>query len=300
MNGNEELAKALEKLNIDLVSLVAETSIWATPEYCEQLKRETGSVAYNPQVRRGKTGEQRGSEIDGIKIDDNTYANTAIKRAVGLKKEDITDYAACHIWADTCYDERYHTAIPNLVLIPRAIAGLSDHSEQIINVLKYRSYELYNWHPEESEVPQKPDNYPTNWIEPFKNNVKITKQSLKESEEDVSTEEAEEIYLEKNKQEIQKVKNRIPRWFRNADHINSTILANFMRLRSQSRTKFVSKDELYANCNLVTFIINFSDMSSIRDHGHGKVFEVDGDEVRLWEPVEKFINDEWNKHPELH
>lgn len=55
----------------------------------------------------------------------------------------------CHIWPGTTYDERYHTLLANLVLIPRILANLSDYFNAVIDVLKYRSYELYGWYPEE-------------------------------------------------------------------------------------------------------------------------------------------------------
>jgi len=37
------------------------------------------------KVRRGRMGqgEQRGQILDGIRLDDNSYANVALKRALG-------------------------------------------------------------------------------------------------------------------------------------------------------------------------------------------------------------------------
>jgi len=43
-------------------------------------------------------------------MDDNTYANVAIKRTLGVSRTDLLGFEACHIWPMTCYDERYHTA----------------------------------------------------------------------------------------------------------------------------------------------------------------------------------------------
>jgi hypothetical protein len=162
VNGIDELTKAIKKLNIDLVSLVAETAIWADPSFCD----DPGTVVLYPDIRRGKSGEKKGTIINGIRIDDNTYANTAIKRACGINKKGIKNYETCHIWPDTCYDERFHTAIPNLVLIPNAIAGLSDFFDDVIKALQYHSYELYNWYSEGYQIPTRPKNYPTNWRKP--------------------------------------------------------------------------------------------------------------------------------------
>jgi hypothetical protein len=298
MNGNEELAKAIKKLNINLTEMVAETSIWASPEICEQLKQKNGDVVFYLNVRRGRTNETRGDIINGIRIDDNTYANNAIKRAVGIDRNDIKEYETCHIWKDTCYDERYHTAIPNLVLIPSAIASLSDHSDEIINALKYRSYELYGWYPQEESKPQKPCNYPNNWQEPAKN-IKIT-ESKEQDETKMLIEIKSNSYAEKIKHEIDKVTRRVPRWFIKSEQINSTILVNFLKLLGENSANIVSVRDLENRCNIDTFKINFIDMANISDNGHGKVFEITEDSATLWEPVAQFILDEWNNHPELH
>ncbi|MDR2027267.1 MAG: hypothetical protein LBQ01_06900 [Prevotellaceae bacterium] len=300
MNGNEELAKAVKKLGINLVEMVAETSIWASPEFCEQLKQKNGDAVYYLNVRRGRSDEMKGDTINGIRIDDNTYANNAIKRAVGLKRKDIRNYETCHIWEDTCYDERYHTAIPNLVLVPSAIASLSDHSDEIINALKYRSYELYGWYPKERSKPQKPCNYPDNWQEPAKN-AKIKKTGSREQEEqNIVMEIKSNVYIDKIRHEIDKVMRRVPKWLNNSEQFNSTILINFLKLLDDNSTKVVSLQNLKNRCNMATFKIHVTDMSNISDKGHGKVFEITEDGITLWEPVASFILDEWNNHPELH
>ena len=110
-------------------------------------------------------GELRGKDIDGVRFDDNTYANVAIKRATGLRKSAV-GFEACHIWPLTCYDERYHTAPANLVLLPRALAGLSDHDPEIQKALQYRAFELYGWWPSDGPRPVNPEFYPTEWRDP--------------------------------------------------------------------------------------------------------------------------------------
>ncbi|HWQ55093.1 MAG TPA: hypothetical protein VN442_15505 [Bryobacteraceae bacterium] len=39
--------------------------------------------------------------------------------------------AVCHIWPNSCYDERYHTCVANLVLLPSALASLTDFDPQV-------------------------------------------------------------------------------------------------------------------------------------------------------------------------
>lgn len=147
--------------------LVAATGIWANPAVHERLVRETGAVAISPKVRRSKPGqgEKVGQIVDGVRLDNNSYANVAIKRATGLGR-DAKGFETCHIWPKTCYDERYHTAPANLVLLPRALASLSDHDAEVQKVLQYRAFELYGWWPETEAQPVKPDFYPANWRDP--------------------------------------------------------------------------------------------------------------------------------------
>ncbi len=83
--------------------------------------------------------------------DDNTTANQSIKRAIlssrGYRSihnfSQFKDYEVCHIW-DNPKDPRYYASIANLVLIPRAFAGLTDHCPPIKDLLKYRAWDLFN------------------------------------------------------------------------------------------------------------------------------------------------------------
>lgn len=96
------------------------------------------------------------------KYDNNTYANKAIKYAVVSSKGTplhITDthcfseYTACHIWDgqtstgktgnSTAYDNRFHTSLTNIVLIPSIFAGITDHNHVVSECLRIRSHQLY-------------------------------------------------------------------------------------------------------------------------------------------------------------
>ena len=165
---SEMLLEATRRHRINLTLLVAETGIWAHPDVHARRLRETGSAAVFPNVRRARKGqgEQRGQILEGIRLDDNNYANIAIKRELGFGRGEIEGFEACHIWPLTCYDQRYHTAIANLVLLPRALASLSDHEVEIQAALQYRAFELYSWYPEGTPIPQKPAHYPSTWRSP--------------------------------------------------------------------------------------------------------------------------------------
>lgn len=163
------LEDACSKHNMRLDMLVAETALWAHPNVHRRQVEKHKSAAVYSHIRRVNVskGEKRGQVIDGVKLDDNTYANVAIKNALGINRKMLLKFECCHIWPKTCYDTRYHTAVANLVLLPRALAGLTDHNLAIQRAIQYRAFELYGWHPEEQSPPARPANYPENWLEPL-------------------------------------------------------------------------------------------------------------------------------------
>ena len=176
-DGSRLLAEASRKHKINLSLLVAETALWANPEVHKQLLKDNKSGAWYPKRRRARAnkGEKKGEEVRGIKLDDNTYANYAIKRAIGIPRNKLIKLATCHIWPDTCYNEKYHTAIPNLVLLPASLQSLTDYNPEIQAVLQYRAFELYKWVPDGKQRPRKPRYYPDCWKRPFDFTAKIEK-----------------------------------------------------------------------------------------------------------------------------
>lgn len=164
---SELLFESVRRHSIHLSLLVADTGLWVNPDFHRRLLSDTETSAIFPKVRRARIGqgEKRGQITDGIRFDDNSYANLAVKRACGLGKTAM-GFEACHIWPLTCYDERYHTAVANIVLLPRALASLSDHDVEIQRALQYRAFELYAWWPDDLPQPVKPDFYPPKWREP--------------------------------------------------------------------------------------------------------------------------------------
>jgi hypothetical protein len=149
--------------------VVARLAIWAHPDAVRLLQEEAENpnASWIKGIRRHKPAknEALGLGLDGTRLDRNNYANHAIKGAVGLRKS-VKNYFACHIWDASCYDPLLHTAIPNLVLLPRAIAGLSDFDPSTSAALRYHAFSLYHWHPPDSSPPQKPHDYPADWRPP--------------------------------------------------------------------------------------------------------------------------------------
>jgi len=162
------LLAAEQATGIDLVTLVAAASVWAHPLVHSRLMAKNPLGLWYPGVRRYRNGagEKKGQVVEGVRLDDNTYANFALKDALPLGSRQYSNYAVCHIWPDSCYDERCHTCIANLVLIPSPLMSLTDFHPEIRHALQYRSWELYQWYPPGVSVPSKPARYPSSWRQP--------------------------------------------------------------------------------------------------------------------------------------
>ncbi|MEO1927247.1 MAG: hypothetical protein ABGX26_00970 [Nautiliaceae bacterium] len=105
--------------------------------------------------------------------------------------------------------------------------------------------------------------------------------------------------LEENiENEIEKVKSRVPRWFKHKDQINSKILITFLEL-SDLNSKSISKEYLKAyfkkNYPNINFEKNYNQMKNFGEKNHAKVFEEEKNFITLWKPVSAFIVEEYKK-----
>ncbi|RLA61007.1 MAG: hypothetical protein DRQ78_09015 [Epsilonproteobacteria bacterium] len=96
------------------------------------------------------------------------------------------------------------------------------------------------------------------------------------------------------KEEVERVKRRIPKWFENTKQYNSIILYKFMELSNGNKFS-VGINELEEKTQLKEkFKSNYNQMKRIFDKNHAKVFEEKNGYIELWKPVEKFIIDLWD------
>ena len=280
---SELLFEAVKRHEIHLSLLVADTGLWVNPEFHNRLVRDTGSAAMFPKVRRARIGqgEHRGQIVDGVRFDDNSYANVAIKRAAGLGKF-AEGFEACHIWPLTCYDERYHTAIANIVLLPRALAGLSDHAIEIQTALQYRAFELYRWFPKDAPQPVKPEFYPSNWREPQPDTLNVRMPSTVSTPSKLASDEL-------SRETGRELADRIVDWSRRPGLNVHKIIALVVRAHYGISRK-----------DLVTQVANFTQSKSpygavaslLTDGGnaYGCVFVDSGGLIRIHPEVEKQVH----------
>jgi hypothetical protein len=215
-----------------------------------------------------------------VRFDDNSYANVAIKRATGLGKS-AEGFEACHIWPLTCYDERYHTAIANIVLLPRALAGLSDHAIEIQSALQYRAFELYGWFPHGVPQPIKPEFYPSNWREPQPDTLDVR---IPPTTRTASQPASDELSLEKRRE----LAGRIVDWSRRPDLNVHKIIALVVRAHDGINRK-----------DLVTQVSDVTQSKSpygavaslLTDSGnaYGCVFLDSGGLIRIHPEVDKLV-----------
>ena len=92
--------------------------------------------------------------------------------------------------------------------------------------------------------------------------------------------------------EIEKVRNRVPRWLKRPAQNNSRILIAFLNL--MEKQEIISLETLAEECKDVpNFMGNYAQMINIADKNHGKVFSGASEKLTLWEPVKEFILQEY-------
>lgn len=169
LNAEEQLQAFLDVLSYNpLPILVARTALWAQRwEHEIQKDTENGKTIYakHKDVRHKRVGEQRGRNRKEY-LDDNSYPNAQMKAS--LKKRGIIPkgYETCHIWPMSCYKTCCHTSYANLVHLPRALAALSDHDDNIRDILKYLSNKHLGFWPSNAPEPiEPPRGYPEeDWL----------------------------------------------------------------------------------------------------------------------------------------
>ena len=129
--------------------------------------RQTGGKALFPAIRDpkrvGQTAEHEGRRV---LLDDNKSPTDAFLWANGLTRRG-PDTQFNHVYA-VSLDADAYTALPNICMTPAFIAKLTDTSEEVGRLLKYRSYQLYEWVPKGHTPPERPPEYEVlEWAAPL-------------------------------------------------------------------------------------------------------------------------------------
>ena len=129
--------------------------------------RQTGGRAIFSSVRAPRrVGEI--AEIGGrrVLLDDNKSATDAFLWANRIVRRG-RDTQFNHIYARSGDPDAY-TALPNICMTPAFIAKSTDTNNEVKALIKFRSYDLYNWLPSDTERPPRPAAYDDlEWASPL-------------------------------------------------------------------------------------------------------------------------------------
>jgi len=133
------------------------------------------------------------------------------------------------------------------------------------------------------------------------NNIDINLQNVLDTNRKVKTETStidstivkDNITSNQEESEIEKVKRKVPMWLNKPNQTNTRILIKAMEYLNTNDD--VSFKLLEMSCSDVErFKGNFDQMTNMRYKNHGKVFEKNGDILKLWEPVREFIKEQYS------
>ena len=168
MDGNKILTELLEKSEYrSKEQAIASLSCFSHPETIHILNNKNIFKIKRDQAKRGEM-------TDDFMFDDNHCAQDIFCWANKVNKRDFKDVQFNHIYSDPNSIEKY-TCLSNIILTPAFLAKLTDTDERIINILKYRVFEIYGYCPDGPIA--RPDDYETiRWRDflPKQNNLRET------------------------------------------------------------------------------------------------------------------------------
>lgn len=156
LDGRKALREILQSSSYgSFLQTVASLTAFSHPQTVAQTK--------NQNLFRMVRNMKRRSEPDDAKkvvYDDNAGPHMAFIVANQLKTiAGERDLQLNHIWDGLTRDVRYYTSLANLCVTPSFLAKLTDYSPEVQALLRFRAFELYGWHPLESQHPTKPSGY---------------------------------------------------------------------------------------------------------------------------------------------
>jgi len=96
--------------------------------------------------------------------------------------------------------------------------------------------------------------------------------------------------------EINRVHDKVPRWFKNPSNMNSRILIAFLGLVQKNEVVLYPMLEACFLDEKKKFKGHFNCMKAIYERNHAKVFSESDGVITLWKPVSGFILNEYKKY----
>lgn len=154
INGHQMLQKVLlEKAGYQSIfHAVAEMTVFSHPATVSQTKNQNIFKIIRDASKRGQISSQHNAMFD-----DNNGPARAFEWAIDTKL-DWKDVQFNHIYSDS-QNVHLYTSLANLCITPAFLAKLTDTDSSVVELLKYRSYDLYGFVPSNEPVPKKPAYY---------------------------------------------------------------------------------------------------------------------------------------------
>jgi hypothetical protein len=119
-------------------------------------------------------------------------------------------------------------------------------------------------------------------------NTKLLLNELQNSNKKVNPQIKDETKIKLNA--IEKVKKRVPLWLRRPHQRNYKILVTYMALSENNRHSILlSLLEKNSGLDSKEFTSHYNQMKSFAEKAHGKVFEEENGQVKLWKPIADFV-----------
>lgn len=146
-----------------MTQAIASLTLFTHPDTARQTGGRAIFFAIRDPRRVGEIAEVGGRRVA---LDDNRSATNAFLWANRLPRRG-RDTQFNHVYASSGDVDAY-TALPNICMTPAFLAKLTDTSPDIRNLLRFRSFDLYGWHPAGEPAPQRPDGYDSlEWAPPL-------------------------------------------------------------------------------------------------------------------------------------
>ena len=188
-DGLEVLQRELDVKTV--MGLIERTARWVDPATFHYLpvwfpEHARGSRFYKSNWSEPAMNRNRQSGVSVPKTESNSYANKALKQALGLPSTaNSLNWSCCHIWGldDSRFqvsnvvvqDHRFFSCVANMVLLPSPLKAFTDAMGEVKMLLRVCALHLYNWSCDRSEVASEAgkirdwtrwDDYPESWPRP--------------------------------------------------------------------------------------------------------------------------------------
>jgi hypothetical protein len=112
-------------------------------------------------IRRARGGEKRGTTVDGVMVCDNQSPTLAFLWANEIVEPPQPREVQFNHLYPLSQNPDYYTSLANIFITPAFLAKLTDTNQEIMNLLRYRAWEIYEFFPEIAKNQKKPFNQPT-------------------------------------------------------------------------------------------------------------------------------------------